>query len=233
MQFCGMTMKELPAGERPREKMLTRGPEALSDGELLAVLLRTGNRGETALDLARKILAAGGGTLTGLYSMSAQRLSSLKGMGPLKGASVTAALELGRRFFAEGSPFPHTPMLTARMVYDYMIPTMKGLDHEEFWIIYLNDKNYPLHRQMLTRGGGSSTVIDPRQVTRNALEKNASGIIMVHNHPSGNPNPSQMDIKATDRLRRAVEAFSIDLADHVIVCDNSFFSFMQDRMVVI
>ncbi|MCR4824952.1 MAG: DNA repair protein RadC [Bacteroidales bacterium] len=225
-----MKIKDLCADERPREKMLARGAGSLSDGELLAVLLRSGSREESALDLARRLLALAGGSLGALFNLPLDKLLSLSGMGPCKAGSVLAAFELGRRFLQEASSVVKTPLVTARQVYNRMIPQLKGLRHEECWILFLNEHNYLLDKMMMSSGGGNSTVIDVRQIIRRALDKGAASLILVHNHPTGNPTPSQADIRQTDGLRKGVGAVGMSLLDHVVVADDSFFSFAEDRM---
>ena len=224
-----MKIKDLCESERPREKMMRFGPSSLSDGELIAVLLRSGSRTESALDLSQRLLAMSGGHLTELFNMTPSRMSSIPGVGMVKVASVLAAFELGKRFLSERSCIEKKPIVTARMVYDLMIPVLKGLKHEECWILLLNDSSYLISKIRVTSGGGRSTVMDVRQVVRLALEQSASGMILVHNHPSGNPQPSNADVTQTDSLHKASGACGIDLMDHVVVCDDSFFSFSDDR----
>ena len=225
-----MKIKDLDAAERPREKMLSRGAGSLSDGELLAVLLRSGGRETSALDLARQLLDLADGRLSALFNLSQDRMLSLSGVGPGKAASVIAAFELGRRFLQEESSLVKKPLMTARSVYEMMLPQLKGLQHEECWILFLNDHNYLTGKMKATSGGSSSTVIDVRQVIRSALDKGASAIVLVHNHPTGNPTPSPADIRQTDALRKGVGAVGLALLDHVVVADDSFFSFSDDRM---
>ena len=225
-----MKIKDLDAAERPREKMLSRGAGSLSDGELLAILLRSGSREASALDLARRLLGLADGRLSALFNLPQERMLSLPGVGPGKAASVIAAFELGRRFLQEEFSLVKKPLLTARSVYEMMIPSLKGLRHEECWVLFLNDRNYLAGKAKVSSGGGSSTVIDVRQVIRTALDKGASAIILVHNHPSGNPTPSPADIRQTDAVRKGVGAVGLDLLDHVVVADDSFFSFSDDRM---
>ena len=224
-----MKIKDLSADERPREKMLARGAGSLSDGELLAVLLRNGSRDESALELARRLLALAGGRLGVLFNLSQDKLRSLPGIGPCKAASVIAAFELGRRFLQEESSFVKTPLVNPRQIYDRMIPQLKGLPHEECWVLFLSEHQYLLDRIRASSGGGSSTVIDVRQIIRIALDKGASSLILVHNHPNGDPTPSRADIRHTDILRRGVSAVGLVLLDHVVVADDSFFSFADDR----
>lgn len=225
-----MKIKDLSAAERPREKMLSRGAGSLSDGELLAVLLRSGGRETSALDLARQLLDLADGRLSTLFNLSQDRMLSLSGVGPGKAASVIAAFELGRRFLQEEFSLVRKPLMTARSVYEMMIPQLKGLQHEECWVLFLNDHNYLAGKSKMSSGGSNSTVIDVRQVIRSALEKSASAIILVHNHPTGNPTPSPADIRQTDAVRKGVSAVGLALLDHIVVSDDCFFSFSDDRM---
>ena len=224
-----MKIKDLSADERPREKMLARGAGSLSNGELLAVLLRSGNREASALDLARALLALADGRLSTLFHLSQDKMFSLSGIGPGKATCILAAFELGRRFLQEESSAVKTPVLSARQVYDRMIPRLKGLQHEECWVLFLNNQNHLLGTHQVSSGGGDSTVMDKRQIIRMALDKGASSLILVHNHPTGNPAPSRADIKQTDALRKGINAVGLALLDHVVVANDSFFSFAEER----
>lgn len=225
-----MKIQELCEAERPREKMLSMGPTALSNGELLAVLLRTGSAPDSALDLAQKLLSKCGGSLGILFNTSVDTLCSLHGIGPGKAATIQAALELGRRFLSEESSVKRRSIVSSRMVYDMMLPSLKGTPYEECWALFLNGKNYLIGKSLVSKGGSSSTVMDIGKIVRSALEKNASGIILLHNHPAGNPHPSEADIKQTDLLHEACGAVQIDLLDHIIISDDCFFSCADNRM---
>lgn len=224
-----MKMMDMCAGERPRERMLAQGAGVLSDGELLAVILRGGTASESALDLARRMLAESGGRLSCLSSMSFDSMLKIPGIGVCKAASVAAALELGRRFMREESLRPQKPVTGPAVVYDIMLPDMKGLDHEECWVLFLDSANRMISRERLTVGSTDSTVMDVRDVVHKALHKGAQGIILVHNHPGGDPRPSVEDIKNTASLKKAVSACRLRLVDHVIICDSSWFSFSEDK----
>lgn len=224
-----MKIKDLSAEERPREKMLSRGAASLSDGELLAVLIRSGNRNVSALDLARRLLQLADGRLSNLYNFSSDKLLSLGGIGPGKAACVLAAFELGRRFLQEEASVVKTPLVTARQVYDLVIPHLKGLSHEECWVLLLNNRHYLTGKLLASRGGSRSTVIDVGQIVKEALDKGASALILVHNHPGGNPQPGPADIRQTDALREGAAAVGLSLVDHVVVSDDGFFSFADDR----
>lgn len=223
-----MKIKDLCASERPREKMLSRGAESLGNGELLAVLIRSGDGTDSALDLASKLLNSFDGKLTRLFNASPDTLCAQKGIGPGKACCIVAAAELGRRFLSEQAQDGIT-LISARMVYDLLIPRLKGLKHEECWVLLLDEGHRLIHKQMLSLGGSKSTVIDIRLLMALALEKKASGLILAHNHPSGNPEPSTADVKQTEALHNAASACGIMLLDHVIICDNSFFSFADGR----
>lgn len=218
-------MKDLCESERPREKMLSRGAEALGNGELLAVLIRDGSRENDVMELAQSILSSAGGKLSVLFNMSLDQLQHFNGIGPCKAASIAAALELGRRFLMEESASSGKPILSSRTVYELMIPELKGLQHEECWVLWLNSRNCLLGRSKINTGGMSSTVIDIRRIVKMALERDAAGIFLVHNHPGGNPLPSNADIRLTESLRSALSSIDTSLCDHVIVAEDSFYSF--------
>lgn len=228
-----MKIAEICESERPREKMLAMGPAALGNAELLAILLRTGTREESALDLAQRLLAMTDGSLVRLFELNATRLCAVSGIGSYKASGVMAAFELGRRFLQEESPVEKRPILTARMAYDLMLPVLKGLRHEECWVVSLNSASYLVGRDRLTSGASQSTVIDARQVLKTALDRGADSLVLMHNHPSGNPHPGPSDIRETEKLRQACTPFGIKLLDHIVFCDDSFFSFADDRMYVV
>ena len=224
-----MKMLEMCEAERPREKMLSKGPAALGDSELISILLRTGNRGESAAELSNRILKTAGGRLSEIAAMSVSKLTGIEGIGPGKACSIAAAFELGRRFMQEESSVERIPIVTSRQVFKLMKPLMKGLKHEECWVLMLNNSNYLTDKCRVTSGGDASTVIDVRQIVRLALEKAATAIILVHNHPTGNPMPSQADIRETEALKKACGTCSITLFDHVVICDDGWFSFAEER----
>ena len=224
-----MKIKDLCTSERPREKLLARGAGSLSDGELIAVLLRIGTRQKDALQISQQLLKECHGSLSELFSLSGEQLCSFPGIGPGKACSLLSAMELGRRFIQESNPRDRKPITTSRAVYDLMIPQMKALAHEECWILLLNDASLLIDKVMLSLGGHRATVLDERIALKKALEKSASAMILVHNHPSSSPIPSKADIEITQKFRNACEACSIDLLDHVIICDDCFFSFADEK----
>lgn len=224
-----MKLKELNIEERPRERLIAKGSSALGNAELLAILLRTGSGNKNVLEMSHELLAAAG-SLTELSAMSIDRMQAIGGIGKNKAATVTAAFELGRRFAAEGSRSPCRAITNASQIFSIMFPVLKGIDHEECWILYLNRANHILYKEKVSTGGLSSTTIDTNSILRKAIEKKADGIILVHNHPSGNPQPGKADVVETERLKKAAETFSISMLDHVIISDSGYYSF-ADQMI--
>lgn len=224
-----MRMMDMCEAERPREKLLARGAQALADGELLAILLRVGNKGESALEQARRLLSLTDGRLTGLFECDPGYLASLSGIGQPKAATLLAAFELGRRFLQEQTE-PSEPISDPRMVYELMLPRLKGVAHEECWEILLDRKSKIIKVLRTTVGGSRTTVIDIPALIRNAMTYSASSIILVHNHPDGNPRPGAADIRETSALRDACASCSVMLLDHIIIADNKFYSFSEEKI---
>lgn len=224
-----MKLKELNIEERPRERLIAKGSSALGNAELLAILLRTGSGNKNVLEMSHELLAAAG-SLTELSAMSIDKMQAIGGIGKNKAATITAAFELGRRFAAEGSRSPCRAITNASQIFSIMFPVLKGIDHEECWILYLNRANHILYKEKVSIGGLSSTTIDTNSILRKAIEKKADGIILVHNHPSGNPQPGKADVVETERLKKAAETFSISMLDHVIISDSGYYSF-ADQMI--
>lgn len=224
-----MKLKELNIEERPRERLIAKGSSALGNAELLAILLRTGSGNKNVLEMSHELLAAAG-SLTELSAMSIDKIQAIGGIGKNKAATVTAAFELGRRFAAEGSRLHCRAITNASQIFSIMFPVLKGIDHEECWILYLNRANHILYKEKVSIGGLSSTTIDTNSILRKAIEKKADGIILVHNHPSGNPQPGKADVVETERLKKAAETFSISMLDHVIISDSGYYSF-ADQMI--
>ena len=221
-----MRLKELCADELPREKMMTKGCEALSNTELLAILLRVGRNGKNVIDLARELLLSGGGSIETLAGMSIDRLCSISGIGPSKAVTIAAALELGRRAVNDRSD---TPTLSSpKAVFRLMQPQMKHLTHEECWILLLNKGNRLISKERISSGGLESTIIDNRIIIRKAIDKNASAVILVHNHPSGNALPSLPDIKQTESLNKALKTCDLSLLDHIIIAKDAYYSFADE-----
>ena len=216
--------------ERPREKGLANGVQQLSDTELIAILLRSGTRNMTAVELARQLLSQVDHNLQELGKLAVHDLLKQKGIGPAKAISLLAALELGRR---RGGiqQIDKTPVKSSRTVFHLFHPLLGDLEHEEFWLLMLNRANRVLGRFKVSQGGLSGTVIDTRFILKKALDNLASSIIVCHNHPSGNTQPSDADVKITDKLKKASEMLEIKLLDHVIIADKSYFSFADEGLI--
>lgn len=223
-----MKIKEMTENERPREKMILNGPESMSNGELLAILIGWGTRGVSALDIAQTLLKMADGSLIKLSQMTLAQIQGVHGLGGAKAVTVNAALELGRRFVEENMGIEKTSIISPAQVYGMMIPSMKGLMEEECWVIFLNSANYVISRDCMSTGGLNSTLFDVKKIAAAALEKRAVSVILVHNHPSGNPRPSPGDMKQTAALKDALNSLSIALTDHIVVSDDSYFSFADD-----
>ena len=222
-----MKIMDMCEAERPREKLLARGAGSLGDAELLSVLLRSGRPGESAVEMAHRLLGRTGGRLCGLADCDPGYLAAL--VGPSRAAAIGAAFELGKRFILEARS-PAVPLTNALLVYQRMLPRLKGLGHEECWILMLDDGLREIKAQRLAVGGRRATIIDKTMVVRSALENGAASLILVHNHPTGDPRPSKSDIAETAQLHTACAACNIKLQDHIIVADEHFYSFDEEKM---
>ena len=225
-----MKISEISLSERPREKLLARGPATLGTAELLAILLRTGTPRANVLDIAHQLLSAADGSLLKLSALPRDALCAIPGIKKDKATTILAAFELGRRFLDEASWLPKEPVTTPERVYKIMIPLLKGLDHEECWVLFLNKAQRLIARERMTRGGSDATTIDVKDILRKSLDHGARGIVLIHNHPSDNPLPGQADIAMTKALQKAARSMDLFLLDHVIVCDSCYYSFTDDRM---
>lgn len=223
-----MKIEDLCADERPREKMLGKGASALSNAELLAILLRTGTEGRNALEVAQILLSAAGGSLTAASRMSVSELCRIDGIGTGKAVTIGAALELGKRLCSEVPDVRKNIIHSPADVYRELSSVLRGLQHEECWILYLSRNNRVISREQLSVGGQSETIVEVKSVVRRALDLRASSLILVHNHPSGDPHPGNADIKLTLNLRKALDTFDISLLDHVIVSDGRYYSFADE-----
>ncbi len=216
--------------ERPREKVMANGIQYLSNAELLAILLGSGTRHMTAVELARQILKDAGNNLQELGRQGVGELVRIKGVGPAKATSILAAMELGRRR-AGVQHSEKVAVKSSETVYKIFHPLMGDLEHEEFWLLMLNRANRVLGKYKVSQGGLSGTVIDTRIILKKALDNLASSIIVCHNHPSGNKQPSDADVKITGKLKKAAEMLEIKLLDHVIIADKSYFSFADEGLI--
>ena len=220
------SIKNLAEEERPREKMLTFGNAALTDADLIAILIGSGSVEANAIELAEQVLASVNGNLSELGRRSVKDLMKFKGIGEAKGITIAAALEIGRRRqFSD--VMKREDIETAYDVFRLMLPILIDLPYEEFWIVLLNQANHVITKQKISSGGVSGVVVDPKMVFRPAIEALASKIILVHNHPSGQLRPSQQDIDITQKLREAGQLLEISVADHLIIAHSGYYSFVE------
>jgi DNA repair protein RadC len=217
--------------DRPREKLLLKGKSVLSDAELLAILIGSGNNEESAVELSRRILAEGvENNLNKLARLSVADLTKFKGIGEAKAITIVAALELARRRKTEEES-DRVRVVTSKNGFDYIKGTLMDLPYEEFWVLHLNRANYITTKTMISRGGVVGTVADTRLIFKSAVEKLSTAIIVCHNHPSGNLKPSDQDIQLTKRLVESGKIMEIPVLDHLIVTDNGYFSFADEGMI--
>jgi len=216
--------------DKPREKLMFKGNQALSDAELLAILIGSGSRNETAVDLSKRILSDQQNNLNQLARLSLSDLQKFKGIGEAKAITIMAALELGkRRRLEEALELPK--VTDSRTVYELLQPLMGDLNHEEFWIVYLNQSNKIVGKWLASKGGITSTMVDVRLVLKKALELMATGLILSHNHPSGKREPSQSDKDLTRKMIDAAKVMDIQVLDHLIVTEKSYFSFADEGIL--
>ncbi|MBT9393421.1 DNA repair protein RadC [Hymenobacter sp. NST-14] len=216
--------------DRPREKLLQKGRAALSDAELLAILLGSGTARLSAVDVAKLVLNAAQNDLNSLARFSVKELMKQKGIGEAKAIAIVAALELGRRRKEAAAP-ARTTITGSRDIYRLMQPHLQDLPHEEFWVVLLNRANVVMRTVSISRGGVAGTVADPKLIFKEALEQLASSIILVHNHPSGNRNPSAADIALTRKLKDAGLLLDLPVLDHLIFTDQGYHSFADEGML--
>lgn len=216
--------------ERPREKLIQKGAASLSNAELIAILLRTGNRNNTAIDLAKEILATSQNDLIKLGKISHAVFKKIKGIGETKAITIAAALELGRRRQGASSIFS-TKIKCSIDVADYLIEQLKDLDHEVFAVVFLNRANKIIHFEIISRGGITGTVADPRIILKLALQHGATSLIICHNHPSGNLQPSIADNEITKKIKQAAELIDVKLLDHLIVSDEGYYSYLDEGLI--
>lgn len=224
-----LTIKEWNVDDRPREKLLAKGISALSDAELLAILISTGTKKQSALDLARTVLSSAGNNLHLLGKRTVADLMKINGIGEAKAISIISALEIGRR--RRNSDLESIAIKDYADVFAIMHPILADLPHEEFWVLFLNRANRVIDKVCISRGGVSGTIVDVKIVMKLALEKLASALILVHNHPSGSVAVSAEDKKITESVKNAAAVFDIKLLDHVIVADSKFVSFADEGIL--
>jgi DNA repair protein RadC len=222
-----LRIKQLAVEDRPREKALLKGARALSDAELIALLLGSGNDEETAVQVAQRILASTGNSLFELGKISIKELTEFRGVGPAKAVTVAAALELGRR--RKDEPTPEQLILKcSKHAFELFYPVLHDLQHEEMWMAMLAANGALLQKVLVSSGGFTDTPADLRQIFKIALNSACSRIIMCHNHPSGSKNPSTSDDALTDKLRRAASLLNLKLQDHIIIANKLYYSYADD-----
>ena len=224
------SIKNWSQDDQPREKLRDKGKAALSDAELVAILIGSGNREESAVKLCQRILASVDNNLSELGKLSIKQLMEFKGIGEAKAITIVAALELGRRRRGEEA-LNKKKITSSASVFELMQPIIGELPHEEFWIVYLNNSNKVIQKNQLSKGGITGTMVDVRLVLKTALEVGATGIILAHNHPSGTLKPSEADKQLTTKLSVAAKSLDIKVLDHLIITEKAYFSFADENIL--
>ena len=212
--------------DRPREKLMLKGKSVLSDAELIAILIGSGSRNESAVDLSKRILASAD-NLNVLGKMSIAQLMNFKGIGEAKAIAIIAALELGRRRRSEDA-VELIKITSSKRVFEIMQPIIGELPHEEFWVLFLNNSNKVICKSQLSKGGITGTIVDVRLVFKLALENGATALILCHNHPSGNLQPSDADRQITKKIRQAGDSLDVKVLDHLIITETKYYSFVDE-----
>ncbi|MCB0462249.1 MAG: DNA repair protein RadC [Flavobacteriaceae bacterium] len=224
------SIKNWSQDDQPREKLRDKGKAALSDAELVAILIGSGSREESAVTLCQRILASVDNNLSELGKLSIKQLMDFKGIGEAKAITIAAALELGRRRRGEEA-LNKKKITSSASVYELMQPIIGELPHEEFWIVYLNNSNKVIQKNQLSKGGITGTLVDVRLALKTALEVGATGIILTHNHPSGTLKPSEADKQLTTKLSTAAKSLDIKVLDHLIITEKAYFSFADENIL--
>ena len=224
------SIKNWLADDRPREKMQTKGAPALSNSELLAILINNGSKEKSALDLAKEVLALGQNNLNELGKLTLNDLQKIKGIGQAKAIAIAAALELGRRR-QSSELLLKTTVKTSGEIANYLRVVLRDYTHEVFAVVFLNRSNKILSFQIISSGGLTGTVADPRVILKKAIEAEATSIVLSHNHPSGNLKPSRADEELTEKIRQAAVFLDIRVLDHIIVSDEGYFSFADEGLI--
>lgn len=217
--------------DKPREKLVNKGSSTLSDAELIAILIGSGSRNESAVALSKRILASVGHNLNELGRLSVNKLMQFKGIGEAKAVSIAAALEIGRRRRSESTTDKVSHIRASKDTFDLLYPLIGELPHEEFWVVYLNTSNKVLYKLQLSKGGITGTLVDVRLILKHALELGAVGLVLAHNHPSGSLRPSTSDKRITQRIKTAAEALDIKVLDHIIITQHCYMSFSDRELL--
>jgi DNA repair protein RadC len=224
-----LTIKNWAEDDQPREKLMLKGKQVLSDAELIAILIGSGSRNESAVELSKRILASVDNNLNAIGKLSISQLITFKGIGEAKAISIVAAMELGRRRRDEDN-IELKEITSSKAIFEIMQPIIGELPHEEFWVLYVNNANKVIYKSQISKGGITGTVADVRIIFKIALEQNATGIFLVHNHPSGNLQASKPDLEITKQLKLAGQQLSILVLDHIIITENGYLSFRDENI---
>ena len=224
------SIKNWAADDRPREKLVANGAETLSNSELVAILINNGSKDKSAVDLAKEVMQLGHNNLNELGKLTLKDFQSIKGIGIAKAITIAAALELGRR--RQAAATLNKPTITStKDIGQYLQAVLKDFTYEVFAVLFLNQANKINHFEIISRGGITGTVADPRIILRKALEEEATSIVLSHNHPSGSLKPSGADIQITQKIKEAAKFFDIKVLDHIIVSEEGFYSFAEDGIL--
>lgn len=230
MENNSFSIKNWSEDDKPREKLMLKGKSVLSDAELIAILIGSGSRNESALELSKRILAGVNNNLNALGKLSIQQLCEFKGIGEAKAISIIAAAELGRRRNYEDVEIA-TQITSSKAAFLLMKPLIGDLNHEEFWVVFLNNARKILFKAQMSKGGMTGTVVDVRVIYKIALEQNATDIMLFHNHPSGNLKPSEADKSITKAIKQAGDHLNIKVLDHLIITEQDYYSFADEGIL--
>jgi DNA repair protein RadC len=229
-KYHKLSIREWALEDRPREKLVANGINTLSNAELLAIIIGSGTRLDSAVELSKKVLHIVGNNLHELGKLDIQSLKKIPGIGPAKAMAIIACFELGRRRNTSGKR-TERKICGSKDAFDLFHPLLGDIHHEEFWVLLLNRSNRVIDKVKISQGGISGTIIDTRIILKNAVDRLSSSIILCHNHPSGNLKPSDADIRITNKLKDSAQIMDLNLLDHIIIADNSYFSFADEGLL--
>jgi DNA repair protein RadC len=224
------TVKDLPLDDRPREKLLMRGSQSLTDAELVAILLRTGKKGKSVIEIAREIINSDG-NLANLAGRTVESLQKIDGIGKDKAATLVAAFELSRRILSQSKWFSNKKIVSPQEVAEIFIPILRDETKEKFIVVCLSSANKIIKHETISVGNLNSSVVHPREIFKVAIDCLSASIILIHNHPSGNPDPSNEDIAITKKIVEAGKIMDIPIFDHIIIAGETFTSFVEKRLI--
>ena len=225
-----LTIKSWALDDRPREKLVAKGKTSLSDAELIAILIGSGNREESAVGLSKRILQSVEGNINELAKLSVEKLTNFKGIGEAKAIAIITALELGKRRQLE-TALEKPKITSSKDVFNLMQPLIGDVEHEEFWVLFLNNSNKVLAKKQISIGGLTATVVDVRLLFKRALELTSVAMVVCHNHPSGKLQPSNADKQLTQKIKEAGVTLDIKLLDHLIITEKAYFSFADEGVL--